>query len=116
MGSRDDYLEINLYLEDYEEDTSVSLWVHCRNREMLVFHDVRNNPVRYEGRWVIDHDFVDRRATSYIPSDDVWYFTVVHPLDSKPSDSDITENTFGTEAPLDAEPVAEPNRGFLVEL
>lgn len=97
MRSRDDFLELNLYLEDLEDEDQVDLWVTCRDRSMLKFDNVRHNPVRWHGVWSITHDFLNQKATSTIPADEVWYFTTVSKWDNRP-EQDRDEEDEETEA------------------
>ena len=75
--ARDGYLELDLYFEDRDEGSSVTLYLFTREREMLKFENVRHNPLRHKGQWTISHDFFGQQATSLVPADDVWYFTII---------------------------------------
>ena len=67
-----DYMELPLYLEGDDEST---LYAHLKDKSLLVFHNVRNDPIRYEGWWVIDHFWISERVNSHILASDVLYFT-----------------------------------------
>lgn len=74
-----------MYLHENEEGDEPSLYITCRDRTILHFPKVRMNPVRHDGVWVICHDMLGRPASSWIPAEDVWYFTVV---DDQPEEGD----------------------------
>lgn len=71
-------LEIDLCL-DPDSDEPVKLWVTLRDRSLLMFEGVWSNPTRAHGVWAISHEFLGRRATSFVPAEDVRYFTMLEP-------------------------------------
>jgi|AntAceMinimDraft_11_1070367.scaffolds.fasta_scaffold47714_2 hypothetical protein len=73
-----DYQELNLYIQDMEEDTSVDLYVYFDHHEMYVFKDITSNPIRYQGFWSVDHKFFgDIVATAQIEDSKVKFFKVI---------------------------------------
>lgn len=69
-----DYLEVPLYLE---QDETVTLYVTLRDKSMIAFKGVYQNPVCYDGVWNISHEFHTRKATSILVADQIAYFTKV---------------------------------------
>ena len=69
-----DYLELPIYLE---EDDTVTLYIHCKDKSLIVLNHVSMDPIRYEGIWTVAHKYLDKDATSKIPADLVQYFTIV---------------------------------------
>jgi len=73
-----DYLELPLYLDNYDEGATVNLWIHTTDGKPIVLKDVNADPVRYQGWWSIGHAITDSvRATALIPADLVRYFVVL---------------------------------------
>jgi hypothetical protein len=72
-----DYLELSLSLD---EDETVTLYVHLKDKSLIAFHCVDSDPVRYHGVWNFSHVYVDRRCTSLVPAEDVSYFTILGDL------------------------------------
>jgi len=76
----DDYLELPLYLDgDDPNEAGVTLLVYLKDKSLLVFPEVKTNPIRYQGWWSIRYTLMDSRATAKIPSEDVRYFSVNEP-------------------------------------
>lgn len=69
-----DYEELDLFID---EETPVTFLIHFRDREVLDFPGVNHNPIRVNDYWVISHTRDGLPATSYVPVDRVWYFTVL---------------------------------------
>lgn len=69
-----DYMELPLYCDD--EDAR-NLYVHMKDKSMLVFYNVGHDPIRYDGWWTISHMFYGKPASSSILADEVRYFTTV---------------------------------------
>lgn len=72
---RSDYLELPLYLEHLDEDATVDMYVHLRDKSLLMFTNVSSDPIRYEGWWTVTHTLAGRQATSHIPASEVLYFS-----------------------------------------
>lgn len=72
-----DYTELNLYLNEDEEPTTVDLWVYLEGNKPIVIKDVCSNPVRYQGWWSIPHTFIGRSATAMVESSKVMYFVTI---------------------------------------
>jgi hypothetical protein len=81
-----DYLEIDLYLQDKEK--SPTLLAHFTNGGLASFNDLRHNLIRYQGSWSVAHKFVGQNATSFIPTADVKYFTILEPATKEPDSTD----------------------------
>lgn len=78
IHNMNDYLELNMYLDEAGEDTPVfSLYAHTVDRKLLYFEAVRENPIRYQGSWSINHKHVGLDAISYIIADQITHFTVI---------------------------------------
>lgn len=69
-----DYIELDLYLE---EDESATIYIHLKDKSLIAFNGVNASPIRMNGIWTISYEFVGRRATGLVPSEDVVYFTIV---------------------------------------
>lgn len=73
----DDYLEMPLYGEDYDDDwQGATLLVYMKDNSIIGLHGVKYNPVRYQGWWTIDHDLYGQRQTAKIPAENVQYFSI----------------------------------------
>ena len=69
-----DYLELSLSLD---EDDTVTLYFHKNDGSLIAFLNVNADPVRYQGFWVVSHVYLDRRCTSFVPAEDINYFTIL---------------------------------------
>lgn len=72
-----DYTELNLYLGEDEERTTVDLWVYTEPNKFFIIKDVNNNPVRYQGWWSISFAQYNRYATAHIEASKVMYFVTI---------------------------------------
>ena len=72
-----DYTELNLYLNEDEEPTTVDLWVYTEPNKFFIIKDVNGNPVRYEGWWSIPFIQYNRYATAHIEASKVMYFVTI---------------------------------------
>lgn len=94
---RSDYLELPLYLEHSDEDATVNMYAHLRDKSVLMFTGVNSDPIRYQGWWTISHTFAGREASSHIPAGEVLYFTTLpgekpQKGDSLPADHEDQED------------------------
>lgn len=84
----DDYLELPLCLEDYEDDEiSFDLWVYMKDKDNSGVVVLRNvtSAVRYQGWWSIEHKMTEWiSATAKIVASDVLRFDII---EKKPKDS-----------------------------
>ena len=71
-----DYLELNLYLEDQEVDEGVNLYVHLKDKSLLVFNEVNANPVRLDGVWTISCMWINKKVTAMVLAEDLSHFIV----------------------------------------
>jgi len=77
MSRVNDYAELPLNVDDYPEDVSISLWVVLKDRTEMVFKNA-NSAVRYQGWWIIGHDWVGySKVSSMVEDDKVMYFRIV---------------------------------------
>jgi hypothetical protein len=72
-----DYNELNLYLNEEEDPTTVDLWVYTEPNKFFVVKNVNGNPVRYEGWWSIPFIQYNRYATAHIEASKVMYFVTI---------------------------------------
>jgi hypothetical protein len=70
-----DYLELPIGPEDLGDDETYDLWVEGLVKP-IVLKDVKG-ATRYRGWWVIDHEWMNTRATAYINAEQVMYFRVL---------------------------------------
>lgn len=74
-----DYMELNLYLEDYEEEgPTIDLWVYFDHNDFIIINDVIRDPVRYDGWWTIPFMQYNRYAAAHIEASKVQYFVTVN--------------------------------------
>lgn len=88
MLNNNNYDELPIGLYD-DEEKATDLWVHLKARgggddkkSLFVLKDI-TTPTQYRGWWLIEHEFVGRRATAFVRADDVLYFDI---LENGPQD------------------------------
>ena len=70
-----DYLACNIY-RDIDNDTeSITLQVHTKDDEVLVFHDLLNDPIFVDGWLHIEHDVLLHKMYSQVQESRVNYLT-----------------------------------------
>lgn len=72
-----DYTELDLYLNEDEEPTTVDLWVYTEPNKLFIIKDVNSNPVRYQGWWSIPFVQYNRHATARVEASKVMYFVTI---------------------------------------
>jgi hypothetical protein len=91
----DDFLEFGImeYVEDFE---SVTVYFHLKDKSIIAFSNVTNNPVRYKGWISIYHKwFGTQEVCSMIPASDFSYVTyVTTEHKAKANEDDGTEDGF----------------------
>ena len=89
-----DFLEFGI-MEYVEEFESVTVYFHLKDKSIIAFSNVTNNPVRYKGWISIYHKwFGTQEVCSMIPASDFAYVTYITKEDKKRVDE--TEDN-GTE-------------------
>ena len=90
-----DYLEFGImqYVEEFE---SLKIYIHLKDKTILAFDNVTQDPIRYQGWISIYHKwFGTQEVCSMIPASDfayVTYITTEHK--EKPAEDDGTEDGF----------------------
>jgi hypothetical protein len=69
-----DYSEMPLYLD---EDETVDMWVYTEPNKFFVVNDVNNDPIRYQGWWIIPFIQYNRYASVHIEASKVLYFVTI---------------------------------------
>jgi len=85
--STSDYLELELYIDDFSYEALPDVYIHLNDKSLLLFSNVSASPVRLHGVWSISHSYLDREVVSLVPAEDVRYFTVL----PKISDGDFND-------------------------
>ena len=72
-----DFLEFGI-MEYVEEFESVNIYIHLKDKSVIAFDNVTNNPVRYKGWITVYHKwFRTQEVCSMIPASDFAYVTYV---------------------------------------
>jgi hypothetical protein len=72
-----DYNELNLYLDETGEKTTVDMWVYTEPNKFFIVKDVNNDPVCYQGWWTIPFIQYNRYASVHIEASKVMYFVTI---------------------------------------
>lgn len=74
--SNDGYLECGIIVEDVDTDeTEVVLHIHLKDKDLIVFHNVLNDPVFYKGWLNVEHKLFSTTMTSIVRESDVKYLS-----------------------------------------
>ena len=72
--SRDGFMEVPIF-QYLDEDVSVTMYVHTKEKDLMVFTDLKADPIFYQGWLYIEHEFVTKPMTSLVRSDEVAYLS-----------------------------------------
>jgi hypothetical protein len=69
-----DFMEVPIF-KWLDEGTTPTLYVHKKDEGLIVFIDLKSDPVFYEGWLTIQHQLFSRTMTSLVRTDDVQYLS-----------------------------------------
>lgn len=72
--THNELLEVPIF-KYIDEDTYVTLHVHTKDRGLIVFNNLKSDPVFYEGWLTIEHQLFSNPMTSLVRTDDMQYLS-----------------------------------------